>query len=49
MSPALELMKSGSVKVTALIADELPLSQGLAAMDRAAEKGVLKILLSMGG
>ena len=49
MSPALELMKTGSVKVTALIDDELPLSQGLAAMDRAAEKGVLKILLAMGG
>ena len=49
MSPALELMKTGSVKVTALIDEELPLSQGLAAMDRAAEKGVLKILLSMGG
>ena len=47
MSEALNLLSGGSVAVTALIDDELPLSQGLAAMKRAGEKGTLKVLLSM--
>ena len=47
MAPALDLLKSGAVNVEDLIDDEMPLSQGVAAFERAAEHGVLKILLSM--
>jgi threonine dehydrogenase-like Zn-dependent dehydrogenase len=47
MAPALDLLKSGAVKVEDLIDDEMPLSYGVAAFERAAEKGTLKILLSM--
>ncbi len=48
MAPALELLRSGAVKVEDLIDDEFPLSEGVAAFVRAAKKGVLKVLLSMG-
>ena len=44
-APALDLLASGSVDVEALIAEEFPLGDGVAAMARAAEKGVLKVLL----
>lgn len=44
-APALDLLTRGSVDVTGLITDEMPLSQGVAAMSRAAEKGVMKVLL----
>ena len=44
--PALDLLKNGSINVEDLIDDEIPLSSGVAAMTRAAEKGVLKILLT---
>ena len=44
-APALELLKTRAVNVEDLIEDEMPLSKGVAAMARAAEKGVLKILL----
>lgn len=44
-APALELLSSGTVRVEDLIAAELRLSDGMAAMVRAAEKGVLKVLL----
>ena len=46
MAPALELLKSGAVNVEDLINDEFELSKGIEAMRRAAEKGVLKVLLS---
>jgi len=39
------MLASGAVRVDDLISDELPLSDGVAAMGRAVEKGVLKILL----
>ena len=45
-APALELLESGAVNVESLIDGEMPLSNGVAAMARAAENGVLKILLS---
>jgi threonine dehydrogenase-like Zn-dependent dehydrogenase len=45
-APALELLASGAVQVDDLIDDEFPLSDGVAAMRRAGEKGVLKVLLS---
>lgn len=44
--PALELLSSGAVSLGDLISDELPLSSGVVAMDRAAEKDVLKILVN---
>jgi threonine dehydrogenase-like Zn-dependent dehydrogenase len=47
-APAIELLASGLVNVEALIDDEVPLSKAVTAMERAAEKGVLKVLLSMG-
>lgn len=44
-APAIELLSSGRVNVDALIDRQYPLSEGIAAMDRAAERGVLKVLL----
>jgi threonine dehydrogenase-like Zn-dependent dehydrogenase len=44
-APALELLKSNRVDVESLISEELPLSKGVRAMARAAEQGVLKVLL----
>jgi len=44
-APALELLKSGAVDVESLIDEEFSLSSGLQAMERAAQPGVLKILL----
>ncbi|CAN5552163.1 alcohol dehydrogenase catalytic domain-containing protein [soil metagenome] len=46
-APALELLRTGAVNVEDLIDDKMPLSQGVAAMNRAGEKGVMKVLLSM--
>ena len=46
-APALELLEKGLVSVEDLISEEFPLSEGVSAMSRAAEKGVMKILLSM--
>jgi threonine dehydrogenase-like Zn-dependent dehydrogenase len=47
IKPALELLEKGLVTVEDLIAEEFPLAQGVRAMSRAAEKGVMKVLLSM--
>ena len=44
-APALELLTGGGIDVTQLISDEFPLADGVAAMGRAAENGVLKVLL----
>jgi threonine dehydrogenase-like Zn-dependent dehydrogenase len=46
-APALELLEKGLVNVEDLISEEFPLEKGVQAMDRAAEKGVMKVLLSM--
>lgn len=43
--PALDLLKKRAVDVESLISEEYNLSDGVAAMGRAREKGVLKILL----
>ena len=43
--PALELLRRGAVEVDALVHEEFPLSEGVRAMGRAAEPGVLKVLL----
>jgi threonine dehydrogenase-like Zn-dependent dehydrogenase len=47
-APALRLLESGLVPVEDLIAEEFSLAGGVRAMQRAAEKGALKVLLSMG-
>jgi len=44
-APALELLKTGAVDVESLISDEFTLSDGVRAMKRAAEAGILKVLL----
>jgi threonine dehydrogenase-like Zn-dependent dehydrogenase len=44
-APALELLEKGLVRVQDLVADEFSLAQGVSAMNYAAEKNVLKILL----
>lgn len=44
-APALDLLKTGAVNVENLISEERRLSDGVAAMSRAAEKGVVKVLL----
>ena len=44
-APALELLRREAVDVESLIADEFPLSEGVRAMRRAGEPGVLKLLL----
>jgi threonine dehydrogenase-like Zn-dependent dehydrogenase len=44
-TPALELLKTGAVDVESLISEELRLTEGLRAMARATEPGVLKVLL----
>jgi threonine dehydrogenase-like Zn-dependent dehydrogenase len=44
-APVLELLKTGAVDVESLISEELRLTEGLRAMERASEPGVLKVLL----
>jgi len=44
-APALELLKSGRIDVQNLISEEFALSQGVRAMARAADLGVMKVLL----
>lgn len=44
-APALQILESGAIDVEDLIDDEMPLSEGVRAMEQAAEKGVLKVLL----
>jgi len=45
-APALDLLKKGSINVEDLIACEYSLSNGVTAMARAAEKGVLKVVIT---
>src|SRR5256714_3607912 len=44
-APAFELLKSNPLEVDTLISDEFPLAEGVRAMARAGEPGVLKVLL----
>jgi alcohol dehydrogenase len=46
--PALNLLRSHSINVLEMISDSLPLSQAPRAFARAAERGVLKVLLNAG-
>ena len=43
--PALDLLKKGAIDVDSLISEEYPLAEGVHAMERAAQKGVLKVFL----
>jgi threonine dehydrogenase-like Zn-dependent dehydrogenase len=43
--PALELLRRDAVDVDSLVQDEFPLAEGVRALERAAEPGVLKVLL----
>lgn len=43
--PALDLLKKGAIDLDSMISEEYPLSKAVFAMDRASEKGVLKVLL----
>ncbi|CAN5881818.1 alcohol dehydrogenase catalytic domain-containing protein [soil metagenome] len=45
LAPALDLLKKGAIDVDSLISEEYPLRDGVLAMDRAAKKGILKVLL----
>src|SRR5688572_14319714 len=45
--PALKLLEGEAIDPTPLISDEFALDDGVAAFDRAKEKGVLKVLLRM--
>jgi threonine dehydrogenase-like Zn-dependent dehydrogenase len=44
-APALDLLRTGAVDVESLISEEYPLSDGVRAMRRATERGVIKVLL----
>ena len=44
-APALDLLKKGAIELDSMISEEYPLSKAMFAMDRASEKGVLKVLL----
>jgi len=44
-APALELLKKNAIDVESLISDEFPLVEGLRAIERAAEPGIIKVLL----
>jgi threonine dehydrogenase-like Zn-dependent dehydrogenase len=44
-APALELLKQGQIDVDSMISEQFPLAEGVRAMARAAEPGVMKVLL----
>jgi threonine dehydrogenase-like Zn-dependent dehydrogenase len=44
-APALELLRTGAVDVESLISEEYSLSEGVRAIERASEQGVIKVLL----
>jgi threonine dehydrogenase-like Zn-dependent dehydrogenase len=44
-APALELLRTGAVDVLSLISEEYSLADGVRAMQRATERGVIKVLL----
>lgn len=47
--PALDLLANSEIDVSPLISDEFSLADGIEAFERAAQKGVLKVLLRMEG
>jgi threonine dehydrogenase-like Zn-dependent dehydrogenase len=45
LAPALDLLKKGAIDVDSLISEEYPLQDGLLALERASQPGVLKVFL----
>ena len=45
LQPALDLLKKGAIDIDSLISEEYPLGEGVYAMERAGQKGVLKVFL----
>ena len=43
--PALDLLKKGAIELDSMISEEYQLHQGAFALERASEKGVMKVLL----
>ncbi len=46
-APALRALETNAIEVDALVSETLPLAQGVEAFGRAAERGVLKVLLAV--
>jgi threonine dehydrogenase-like Zn-dependent dehydrogenase len=46
-APALELLRTRAVDVETLVSEKFKLSKGVEAMSKAAQKGVMKVLLAM--
>jgi threonine dehydrogenase-like Zn-dependent dehydrogenase len=46
-APALDSLENKSIDVESLISEELSLSEGVKAIERAGQKGVMKVVLSM--
>lgn len=46
-APALKLLEEGKIDVESFISEEFPLERGVQAMEKAAQKGILKVLLTM--
>lgn len=46
-APALELLAGNKIRVDNLISEQIKLADGVSAIDRASQKGVLKVLLAM--
>jgi threonine dehydrogenase-like Zn-dependent dehydrogenase len=46
-APALDLLKNKQIDVADLISEEFDLKDGVRAIERAGEKGVMKVLLSI--
>jgi threonine dehydrogenase-like Zn-dependent dehydrogenase len=44
-APAIDLLKKGAIELDSLISEEYPLSEGAFALQRASQKGILKVLL----
>ena len=44
--PALELLRLGAIDVSSMISERMPLASAPAAFERAAQRGVMKVLLS---
>jgi threonine dehydrogenase-like Zn-dependent dehydrogenase len=47
--PAIELLAAGRIDAASLVAERFPLCRGVEAFDRAAEPGVMKVLLDVAG
>lgn len=46
-APAMELLAAGKIRLENLVSEEFPLADGVKAIDRASQKGIMKVLLTM--